>query len=101
MLAGFLEPPEFLASHRVIGVVRLGSAAQEHWLAFDDGVLIGGKGLAKIAVGVNLAVGKNILVIDRAIGLPHGFARFFVQGRYKLIVAPVKIHDDEVAINYG
>ena len=57
----------------------------------------GGERLAKIAVRLDLAVGREILEIDRPLGTPHRFPGALVQGDHELFVAAVEVHDEQVA----
>ena len=98
-VAGALfHAPQFLAGQRIISVMRLGAAADQDGSPAQSRHVGSGKGLAQVAFGLRLSVRSEVLEVNRAIDLPHRLAGAFVERDDKLVIAPVEIHDQQIAV---
>ena len=98
VLRALLEPGDFRAGGGIVNVVGLGAAAEHHGPAVLHDDLRRGKSLPQIALQLRLALGVEVLVVDRAIGLPDGAAGFFVERDDELKIAPVEMHQQQIAV---
>ena len=98
MAGAFFHAQEFIARQRLIGIERLGALADEDRPTIDARHLRRGKRLAQVAFGLRFAVCIEVLEIDRALLPPDGFSGLFVEGDHELVIAPVEIHDQQIAV---
>src|SRR4051812_34025801 len=96
MLRSLFDPPDLFARRRLVGVVRLGSAADQHRLSADIDDVRSGEGLPEISFARWLSVSIQILVVHGAIRLPHRLSRSLVERDHILEIRAVEIHDHEV-----
>ena len=69
-LRRLFEAPQLFAGRRLVGVVGLGATAEKDRAAVHHGHLRGGKGFAKITVGLRFSIRPEVGIIDRAVRFP-------------------------------
>src|SRR5688572_10279957 len=97
MTAALFHAPALFSGHRVVAVDRLPAQADEQRLAADVDDGWRRVRFSEVTVPLRLAVGLEVLEIDRAGRLPDGLAGALVEGNDVLHVDAVEVHDQQVA----
>src|ERR1051325_6405497 len=99
MAGALFHAPELVTGAGVISIESFGTLAKEGRDTLKGRDMTGGKSFPKIAFRLHPAIGIKVLVIHRPVFLPHGSPGLFIQSNDELMVAAVKIHDQQVLIN--
>src|SRR5262249_16103971 len=99
--AALFDAPELLTRRGIVGVERFGALAQQRHPAVQGSDLAGAVGLPVVAPSQGLAVGLQVLKVNRAVLLPKCSAGFFVESNHVLPVDAIKVKEHRIAIENG
>src|SRR6266576_4310620 len=98
MAGALFDAPDFPSGQRLVSVGRLRALTDENGLAAQNRHLWRGECLAQVTLRLRLAVRVEVLEINGAFPPPDRFAGLLVQGNHELMVAPVKIDDEQIPV---